>query len=343
MLIASCALKGRPRAARNDRNEKLLCEVVRSLKNRDLPADAIVFSGGFFVQRNLSNRYLSMTFEERRDQLVESMGSGVDAAAQRLNALKSGALLIFGVDTGGPKSVRGDQLCVAWSAKGPVGVGRKVFPTEYEGKKGYVVSVDDFGASERIVEICGRSVLLCACYDGYGIASGEDKSKYILRMHDGKRRFRRGVPMSKNPEFNTVLENGLQRWDKLVSRVDAAAVVIHRFGQNGNGGFSTNYWRRHGIATASAALSGGWVVAGANFQGRLPNQKVDILASDGVPRDFLELPPSFRTTRDSRPICDYMGSTKIRGVKRPNDPVSDLRCPSRTAVGARGLRIAHAN
>ena len=306
MLIASCSLKGLPCAAQNDRREQLLSDIIRSLQDRRV--DAIVLLGGYFVQK--AGSYLNLNFKERSDQLrTESFAGRVNDAARDLNKLRKGALLIFGVDTDGPKSALGDQLCVAWSAKGPVGVGRKVFPTKWEGENGYMVNVDDFGASERVVEIGGTNVLLCACYDAYGIAGSDDKSKYIRKIHDGGRCIRKG-----DRDFKNVLDEGLREWRKLVKGCNAAAVAIHQFAQSANGGFSTNYWRKHGIATASAELCGGWVVAGANFEGRVPNEKVDVLASHRVPKIYLDQGNS-RRTKDSKPVCDYelnSGDVRVR-------------------------------
>ena len=251
-----------------------------------------------------------LTFKERSDQLqTESFAQRVNAAARDLDRLKKGALLIFGVDTVGPKSASGDQLCVAWSAEGPVGAGRKVFPTEYEGKDGYVVNVDDFGANERTIKIGRSRIMLCACYDAYGIAGSKDKSRFIRKIQVGSQCTRRG-----DHEFKGILEGGLREWRELVLGTDAAAVAIHRFEQKANGGFSTNYWRKHGIATASAALRGGWVAAGANFEGRLPNENVDILASHCVPKEHLDQGNS-RKTHDSKPAGDYRldnGDVRVR-------------------------------
>ena len=317
MLIASCALRGLPCATQNDHREKLLCEIVRSLREKDLAVDAIVLSGGYFVQDDPSICYLDRTLEERRELLKASLGARVCPAAQELNELKEGALLIFGVDTRGPKSALGDHLCVAWSADGPERIGRKVFPTKDEGHDGYVVNVADFGAKDRVVEVCGKRVLLCACYDGYGIARSEDKRKYIRKLRDGEGFIHQRIHRRRAPEFTIVLDDGLRKWRKLLKGVDAAAVAIHMFPQTGNGGFSTNRWRRHGIATASAKLNGSWVVAGANFEDRIPYENIDILASDNVPKAHLELAGS-RKTRDSEPVCDFKldgGDARVRVFK----------------------------
>ncbi len=94
--------------------------------------------------------------------------------------------------------------------------------------------------------------------------------------------------------------------------VDAAAVAIHRFEQTNGDGFSTNYWRRHGIATASAKLNGGWVVAGANFEGRLPYTGVDVLAAQGVSADYLEQ-GNGRKTQNPVSRADYVvGGDEVR-------------------------------
>ena len=306
MRLASCSVKGLRDAAQNDRRRELVKEIVRGLSQRRPPVDAVVLPGGYFVQPGKPNRYLDLSFDARRELLREApFAPDATEAAQELDGRRKGALLIFGVDTGGPKSARGDQLCVAWSADGPVGVGRKVFPTKSEGKGGYVVNVDDFGAEERVVSIGDARVLLCACYDGYGIANKLDKSKFVRRISHRGERVRRG-----DPTFRQRLECGLGAWHKLVQTVDAAAVAIHYF--NDNGGFHTNYWRRHGIATASAKLRGGWIVAGANFEERLPGPRADILASSGVPKKHLKQ-GNGRKTRDATPVREYVaGDDEVR-------------------------------
>lgn len=229
-----------------------------------------------------------------------------------MDSQRAGALLIFGVDTGKtPKDPLGDQLCVAWSAQGPVGIGRKVFPTEWEGCNGLVVNVDDMSACERLVSVGDDRILLCSCYDGYGVANSAGKSRYIREItSDGKRRIRE--PGHAGREFRQALENGLAGWMRLVERANAAAIAIHHFGQGGKP-FSTSYWRRHGIATASAKLDG-WAVAGANFDRRLPTPGVDITASHRVPHEHIAMGQR-RPTHDSAPVCDYVvgdGEVRVR-------------------------------
>ena len=305
-IVANCSMKGLPAACRNQRRGRLLVEIVQGLSKQDTPVDVVVLSGGYFVEQ-YEGRYLDRSFEERCDLLRQAVfADDAMMAAKKLDHRRKGALLIFGVDTNGPKSALGDQLCVAWSVDGPVRVGRKVFPTEYEGSDGYVVNVDDFGAQERVVKIGNTQVLLCSCYDGYGIFNSPDKSKFIRKIICDGQSLRRG-----QREFRDALAAGLKKWRGLVESSGAAAIAIHQFGHNGKP-FSTNYWRRHGISTASAKLHGGWVVAGANFYDGLPRRGVDILAAQNVCRGYLSL-GNRRTTRDATPICDYVeGDNEVR-------------------------------
>ena len=305
--IASCSLKGLPSARCNARRRQLLHEIAQALE-RHAPVDAVVLSGGYFVEQDKPNAYLDLSFEERCGLLLKSeFGDDATAAARALDDRRKGALLMFGVDTDGPKSPMGDQLCVAWSANGPVGVGRKVFPTKDEGRDGYVVNAEDYGAKERVVRVGGAQVLLCACYDGYGIANQPDRSGYVRCVSVAGSRLSR-----RDARFKACVSSAVSGWSQLVEAVDATAVAIHRFKKTNGDGFSTNYWRRHGIATASAKLNGGWVVAGANFEGRPPHVGVDVLAAQGVSPDYLEQ-GNGRKTQDAVSRADYVvGGDEVR-------------------------------
>lgn len=312
MRVASCSVRGLPDTYSDQRNARRRCllrEIVESLRE-ETPVDAIVLPGGYFVEGK-ANAYLDQPFGERCKLLkAASFAEDVLCAAEALDRQRAGALLIFGVDTGKKgKDPQGDQLCVAWSARGPVGIGRKVFPTESEGCDGLVVNVDDFGTQDRVVSVGDDIVLLCACYDGYGVANSPDKSKYIREiLSDGKRLKRANRGTAK--EFRQVLKKGLARWTRLVKRANAAAIAIHRFGGDGQP-FSTSYWRRNGIATASAKL-GRWAVAGANFNARLPHAGVDTLAAHRVPYDHIA-EGQRRRTCDALPVRDYVvGDCEVR-------------------------------
>ena len=44
-------------------------------------------------------------------------------------------------------------MCVAWSSQGIQAIGRKVFPTDWEGKNGYTPYEDDYGTDKRILRL----------------------------------------------------------------------------------------------------------------------------------------------------------------------------------------------
>ena len=146
-------------------------------------------------------------------------------------------------------------------------------------------------------------MLLCACYDGYGVSNPVDKSKYIKNIVAGETHFSRG-----EHEFRERLQSGLKQWRELVATSHAAAIVIHYVDEHK----ATAYWRRHGIVTASAKLNGGWAVAGANFAGSLPSPGMHILASQAVTREHLRK-GNKRSIQDAKPLCDYVvGDDEVR-------------------------------
>ena len=306
--VASCSVRGLPSAGRNVTRRRLLGEIVERL-HEDAPVDVLLLPGGYFVEGE-SNAYLDRSFSERCELLsATSFAEDVMSASQILDKQRAKALLVFGVDTGKEaKDPLGDQLCVAWSALGPIGVGRKVFPTEWEGCNGLVVNKADFSAKERVVPVGNGLVLLCACYDGYGVANFPDKSNYIREIVSDGKRLTRGTGATAK-EFRRALKGGLVGWAHLVDRASAAAIAIHRFGGDGQP-FSTSYWRRHGIATASAKL-GGWAVGAANFDVRLPKPRVDVLAAHRVPFDHIA-EGQRRKTWDAVPVSDYVLAPEVR-------------------------------
>lgn len=312
--IVTCSLKGLPRADRNGRRGELLSRIAGGIRDRCPPVDAVVLPGGYFVLEGKPGErspYLKPGFDGRCDMLrYARFAKRTTEAAETLNERRRGALLIFGVDTRAPKDPSGDQLCVAWSAGGPVGIGRKVFPTKDEGDSGYIVSANDFGDGRRVVRVGGTRVLLCSCYDGYGIHNAPDRSGYIRKIWTGDTVLSRGED---GQEFRRCLEGCLDRWRGLAGKAGAAAVAIHRFGLTRANGFSTNYWRRHGIATAAAVLTPGWVAAGANFERRPPNPGKDILASHAVEGEFLSIEAARRPVRDAAPVLEWVeGDGEVR-------------------------------
>lgn len=139
------------------------------------------------LSRGEPNAYVDLPFQKRCELLrATSFAKDVQSAIDSLHKRRKGAVPIFGFDTGKrPKDLEGDQVCAAWSSVGPVGIERKVFPTEWEGRNGFVVNLDDFRAQERIVWVGKARVLLCSCYDGYGVANSPDKSGFIRELVSG--------------------------------------------------------------------------------------------------------------------------------------------------------------
>ncbi len=314
-LIANCCVKELPSENEEKRwvrylsRRRLLHEIVGNLRDRDISVDAIVLPGGYFTQERF--RYLKLNFEKRCSTLKKApFANDVGNVVKELHDMRKGALLIFGVDTFGVKDPNGDQLCVAWSIKGPRGIARKVFPTKAEAEAGYVVNLDDFGSNQRVVEIDGIQTLLCACYDAFGIANKDvgyasDKFRLIKKIYYDGRTF-----CKESGEFRSFLDRGGNGWYELVEKSQAAAVAIHYFDKPGR----EIYWQKHGIASASAELDGGWIIAGANFNHVLPgkNDPNGILASFDVPREHLGQ-GNKRKAHKAEPIDKFMvGSDEAR-------------------------------
>lgn len=185
----------------------------------------------------------------RESGLVDPMVNAAGALSQ-----SPGALIVGGV--GGPNypdGAGGDQLCVAWTADGVAGIGRKVFPVAAETDQ-FVCFEDDYRAKERLVHLpSGRSAILCACYDMFGVAERPGRrgvqAKTIRRIssHGDE------VDQSSGASFRELREKCLAEWDALltVNQVSVGLGAIHGFKQN-----STAYWQKHGVATCSASLGG---------------------------------------------------------------------------------------
>ena len=214
------------------------------------------------------------------------------AAAYRLDAAHPGALIVVGIDSVPYSSDdHGDQMCVAFSPYGVIGIGRKVWPadgdTNWDGRPPVVCYPADFGSPHRIVTLAnGSRALLCACYDVFGVAEAivgpTARIRYIRYLAPDQRYDGAGAG------FVAVRRRLVAEWGQLLAdqRVDVALTAVHRFQQPGRDIF----WQRHGLATASAALGGGLAVGAAFFTDRLPDGRdrwSSPLAACGVPREHL--------------------------------------------------------
>lgn len=274
----------------NGRSIRLLDQVVDAVISRVdwHPIDAMVFPGGFFR----SPVYVGNRSHSERAAALEAtdFGQAVMGAAYRLDAARPGALIVVGIDSVPYSSDdHGDQLCVAFSPYGIVGIGRKVWPadgdTNGDGRPPVVCYPADFGSPHRIATLAnGSRALLCACYDVFGVAEAivgpTARMRYIRYLAPDQ--------LDDGAGFVSVRWRMVAEWGQLLAdhRVDVALAAVHRFQQPGRDIF----WQRHGLATASAALRGGLAVGAAFFTDRLPNERdrwSSPLAACGVPREHL--------------------------------------------------------
>ena len=290
-VVTVCVLGRKPsRVDRNARASSLLDEVVDAVIGRVdwHPVDAIVVPGGFFR----SPVYVGNQPHSERAVTLEAteFGQAVIAAAYRLDAAHPGALIVVGIDSVPYSSDdHGDQLCVAFSPYGVIGIGRKVWPadgdTNWDGRPPVVCYPADFGSPHRIVTLAnGSRALLCACYDVFGVAEAiigpTARMRYIRYLAPDQ--------LDDGAGFVAVRRRLVAEWRQLLAdqRVDVVLAAVHRFQQPSRDIF----WQRHGLATASAALDGGLAVGAAFFTDRLPNERdrwSSPLAACGVPMEHL--------------------------------------------------------
>jgi hypothetical protein len=292
-IVTACVLGRKPsRVDRNARASSLLDQVVDAVIGRVdwHPVNAIVFPGGFFR----SPLYIGNRPHSERAAALEAFdfGQAVMAAACRLDAAHPGALIVVGIDSVPySSSDHGDQMCVAFSPYGVVGIGRKVWPadgdTNWDGRPPVVCYPADFASPHRIVTLAnGSRALLCACYDVFGVAEAivgpTARIRYIRYLAPDQRDDGVGTG------FVAVRRRLVAEWRQLLAdqRVDVVLTTIHCFQQPGRDIF----WQRHGLATASASLGGGLAVGAAFFTDRLPDGRdpwSSPLAACGVPREHL--------------------------------------------------------
>lgn len=292
LVVATAAVRGTVSRtpANNRKRERLLRDIVDHLDRDGSPLGALVLPGGFFcLQQHVGHR-------PHPDRVEAILGApfapALLAAASALNNQHQGSLLVVGIDSVGRKSEGGDQFCVALNPEGVVGLARKVFPVR--GGEGLIVSANDFGDPSRVVPMPGgHKALLCACYDGFGISSADEKASLVQRLRVGDRVVSRG-----DRAFRRHLASGVARQTELQRTATVALIAIHGFR---DGGTST-MWQRHGIASASAALGGGFVAAGAHFAPLPSSANRQTLCSLRVPRAHLEGEPRRRRACQQMPV-----------------------------------------
>lgn len=226
------------------------------------PLDAVVFPGGF---------------------LPDIPDSEARAFARRLKRLSPGLQLVLGVDRDG------EQLAVAFTEKGRSGLARKIFPVgeDVDGKTmpPIVLHEKDFDDPARLIRLpSGGRALLCVCYDMFGLGDAVrgkmDKLAKAVAVEDAAGRVLHG-----QKDMRRALERAFNAHRRFITREkpDAALATIHRFAEPGR----EIFWQRHGIASASAALRGGFAVAAAHT-GSLPADAAAMtLSASRVPPSHL--------------------------------------------------------
>jgi hypothetical protein len=187
--------EGASRADRETAGRLILQKVENSVKGRRL----LIFPAGWFSSG-----------KHHPKKLVES---STEKFAANLKRHGGRSVCIYGVD--GRESGKGtlDQLAVAVSDRGILGLARKFYSSPSE----VVDSAVDWQTEEagwrRCVNIFGRVYYLAVCYDGFGL-------KQLKGQNPG---------------------------------VDAIVDVIHKFTASGVAGSGDVMFARHGLAGASQA------------------------------------------------------------------------------------------
>lgn len=296
----------------------LMRRAVEQLVERHwAPIDAVLFPGGYFRSASFVG---DLPYDERVDVLKREpfVQAAIEICGSQLDELIPGAALIFGVDTDHPSSkLHGDHLAVACTSRGIAAVGRKIFPTTTDTRRGrpsYVPADIDFSQSSRFLTLPnGSRALLCACYDAFGVA--ERPGAVTIRSHAIRHLLSDGLVVDGwDAEFADVRKNCLAAWRRRLSRErpDVVLTAIHGFAQPGREG----YWQRHGIALASAALDGALSVGAAHFRHALPlRAEQSPLAAAGVPsRHLLEGAHRRMWRHDPADSCEVFH----RRVKHPD-------------------------
>lgn len=287
--IASVCVAGRPvrRLSQNENRTELLSKVVREIARRGwTDLDALLFPAGYFKL----DAWLGPQAPDVRHSMLQLSDelSVCRAAAKKLQRRSPGCLVVVGVDGTKPDRVwSGDQLVVAFSPDAPVGWARKVFAsdrdTNGEERHPYLLFRDDFGDRNRFVTLAnGEVACLNACYDAFAfseLASGPTRKRRGLRYLANERSYE-DLWSDDVAYLMRRLKANIERHSPTVN-----LVAIHGFERPG----SEVLWQRHGLATASAAISGGLTVGAAHFTETLPSGNDAPLAAFGVRPEHLDL------------------------------------------------------
>lgn len=258
----------------------LMREVVTKIHEAGWKPEVILFPGGFFKIAGHLGPLDDCARLERLRQLPLS-----ETCRQLARRMKT--TLVAGIDgadwkrPGERDADWGDQLCVAWTDHGIVGVGRKIFPVQGDESASYTVYRSDFATPLRRPRTAsGRTALLCSCYDMYGCSESPrrpgQRTRNIYWLGEGRRtlldRFRN------RREIDSLLRKELAGWQALVRSADVGLAAVHHFAKTGPQS-GKGYWQRHGVEHASRHLKGRLAFGAAHFEPPLPAPDVAVLAA----------------------------------------------------------------
>jgi hypothetical protein len=172
--IATIIIQSSGKYPHNSTRKELLNAVLEKLNGL---AHAIIFPAGFYkVRKKASNS-------------IDLFADGIKSILSRQ---KVKTVVCFGIDGRGTKDkIPVDQIAVAVTQAGIVGVGRKFHPTKYEKEITQLANSyteGDFGYP-RIINVKGKKAFLAVCYDGFGIRQKKLANPGIQLVFDLVHRF----------------------------------------------------------------------------------------------------------------------------------------------------------
>ena len=288
--VATLTLLGRPalRASQNVLRGELLVKVARKIKSRPQwsKLDALLAPAGMFRSDEWYGHLPSLFRLELADN--EDFGDVAMAAATLLQSHSPDCKVIVGVDSRRPgRGFRGDQMVVAYTPGGSVGLARKSFPVDGDtngwGRAPYLLFEQDGSDPRRAIDLAnGQTALLHACYDAFALAEirlGPTAKRRAFRWAGDQRRWWRPFGRGEADRWITGWTHALEDLRPAVNLVG-----VHGFERPGG----EVYWQRHGIASASAALQGAPTIGAGHYATALPIGDASPLAAAGVPIEHLD-------------------------------------------------------
>jgi hypothetical protein len=275
--------------------------------------DAVLWPGGYL---KVATQFGALSGPERLKRLAsEPWASWPTRAADELQALSPGALVVLGIDTIRLSwEFRGDELMAAWDAGGIRGAARKTFPADGDtsgaGLRPFLLYDTDGADPARMVELPnGELATLSVCYDAFlfnELALGPTGKRSAMRyIADPAARWRWATPKDR-----TDIVEGFRALH--AAKMPTVALIgIHRFKRPG----SDFRWQRHGIATSSAGVGGGLAVAASHFTQRLPPlaPPTSPLASVAVPAEQFAA-GLHRPSHRLLPVAQFRLQSRVSGL-----------------------------